>query len=133
MCALVELLENEDGTLSLWGAALARLELGILTELGYGLDLSECAASGVRENLTYVSPKSGRAVCADAGAPYSDKLLPLPAFLLSRDGLMPNITDAYNSLKLTGYFLERNIWIVSGKGQPAARERLLSALYTASH
>ncbi|MFC3050769.1 DNA repair protein RecO [Kordiimonas pumila] len=132
LCALVNLLENEDGTLSLWGAALARLELGILTELGYGLDLSECAASGVRDNLTYVSPKSGRAVCADAGAPYSDKLLPLPAFLLSRDGLMPNMTDAYNSLKLTGYFLERNIWIVSGKGQPAARERLLSALYTAS-
>ena len=63
-------------------ASIARFELTLLDELGFGLDLSKCAATGSAENLIYVSPRSGQAVSRDAGEPYRDKLLPLPAFLL---------------------------------------------------
>jgi len=125
--AVVELLQNEEGDISHWGAALARLELGILKELGYGLDLSECAATGSTENLVYVSPKSGRAVSAEGGAPYKTKLLALPAFLLGAESKF-DVSEAVAALTLTGYFLERNVWVVRAKGQPAARERLFSSL-----
>ena len=60
-----------------------KLEADLLEELGYGLDLSCCAASGVTDNLVYVSPKSGRAVSSLAGEPYKSKLLPLPSFMLA--------------------------------------------------
>jgi len=125
--AVIELLELENSSIPDWGAALARLELGILTELGYGLDFSECAATGTTENLVYVSPKSGRAVCAEAGAPYKEKLLVLPRFLLGQPDA-PNASDVFEAMRLTGYFLDRNVWSVRGKGQPAARERLVSTL-----
>ncbi|MBO6503273.1 MAG: DNA repair protein RecO [Kordiimonadaceae bacterium] len=122
----IKLLEAEDGQLSVWGAALARIELGILAELGYGLDLSECAATGARDNLIYVSPKSGRAVSAEAGSPYKGRLLDLPAFLMG-DGELGK-TPAIAGLQLTGFFLERNVWVVAGNGQPDARERLIARL-----
>ena len=64
-----------------WPPLLVKWELALIGELGFGLDLSACAATRARANLRYVSPKSGRAVSADAGAPYHDKLLPLPPFL----------------------------------------------------
>ena len=70
----------------IWPAIYVRYEAGLLEELGYGLDLSACAVSGTRDNLCYVSPKSARAVSAESGAPYKDKLLPLPQFLLSSQG-----------------------------------------------
>ena len=124
----IALLEADDGDVALWGAALARIELGILAELGYGLDLSSCAATGTEDDLIYVSPKSGRAVSAEAGLPYKGRLLDLPAFM--RDAALSDATlrCACTGLKLTGYFLERNVWIVAGKGQPDARERLVSHL-----
>jgi len=131
--AVVAVLENEEGMLALWAGALARLELGILSELGYGLDLSECAATGETTRLVYVSPKSGRAVNLEAGQPYKEKLLALPAFLLEDSQQIPDLDAAFEGLVLTGYFLERNIWIVHGKGQPAARERLIMSLHKASH
>ncbi|NEU35624.1 DNA repair protein RecO, partial [bacterium LRH843] len=68
-----------------WQADYIRFELRLLQELGFGLDLSECAATGAHDHLIYVSPKSGRAVSADAGKPYHDKLLPLPYFLKHMD------------------------------------------------
>jgi len=127
LAAVIELLEHEGGNVAVWAAALASLELGILTELGYGLDLSECAATGTTDNLVHVSPKSGRAVSGEAGAPYKGKLLDLPTFLL--DGsVVPENSDAVAAMRLTGFFLERNVWVVHGKGQPAARERLLASL-----
>ena len=74
--AFIALLDGLDGEPQ-WAAVYARWELGLLDELGFGLDLSRCASTGVTENLSYVSPKSGRAVSREAGAPYRDKLLPL--------------------------------------------------------
>jgi len=127
LSAVIELMENEIGSVAVWAAALARLELGILAELGYGLDLDECASTGTRDNLVYVSPKSGRAVSAEAGAPYKDKLLALPGFLAG-DADTPSVMDAIDAMKLTGYFLDRTVWLVRGKGQPAARERMFTSL-----
>ncbi|NJM35577.1 MAG: DNA repair protein RecO [Rhodomicrobium sp.] len=74
---------------ALWPALLARWELRLLTELGMGLDLERCAATGTREDLIYVSPKSGAAVSAGAGEPYKDRLLKLPAFLRGPNGVTP--------------------------------------------
>lgn len=126
------LLEAEGSDVAIWASALAQIELGILAELGYGLDLSACAATGATSNLVYVSPKSGRAVSAEAAGPYKERLLPLPAFFLGRSGDEITVVDALNGLRLTGYFLERNVWVVAGKGQPDARERLLASLARAS-
>ena len=64
-----------------WAETVVRWELALLAELGFGLDLSACAATGTTEGLAYVSPRSGRAVSQEAGAPYTEKLLPLPPFL----------------------------------------------------
>src|SRR5690606_25229958 len=64
-------------------ALMVRFELAMLAELGFGLDLSRCAATGAATALTYVSPRSACAVCPEAGAPYADRMLPLPAFLIS--------------------------------------------------
>lgn len=122
------LLEAEDGELPLWAAKLAQIEFGILTELGYGLDISACAATGRTDNLVFVSPKSGRAVSAEAGVPYKEKLLDLPAYLVSEGEQDLTAIDALAALRLTGYFLERNVWVVAGTGQPDARERLMASL-----
>src|SRR5882757_6273315 len=66
---------------------VVRFEMQLLTELGFGLDLSECVSTGATEELVYVSPKSGRAVSREAGTPYADKMLQLPAFLRDLDML----------------------------------------------
>ncbi len=126
--AIVDLLEDESSVQQEWATAITHLELGILQELGYGLDLSECAATGATDNLIYVSPKSGRAVSEEAGFLYRDKLLTLPAFLLAAASGSIKLEDVVNGLKLTGYFLDRNVWVVRNGGQPAARERFLSGL-----
>jgi DNA repair protein RecO (recombination protein O) len=109
-------------------AALVRLELALLADLGLGLDLASCAATGASDDLAYVSPKSRQAVSRGAGAPYAAKLLPLPAFLLAGGG---GDADALaDGLKLSGYFLARNLLA----GNPAearvwtARERLRGLL-----
>ena len=106
-------------------ASYVRWELNFLGELGYGLDLTECAATGSNDNLMYVSPKSGRAVSALAGEPYRDKLLSLPDFLLKNEFLQ-GITDAeiLAGLALCGYFLEKNVFSPTGKTIPLARQRL---------
>src|SRR3546814_3121073 len=75
---------------------------------GFGLDLSHCAAGGDADDLAYVSPKSSTAVSRSAGAPYAQRLLPLPAFLTGRDDA-PDWPDILDGLKLTGYFLERDV------------------------
>ena len=82
-------------------------ELNLLAELGFGLDLSECAGGGDKNNLAYISPKTGRAVSFEKGFPYRDKLLTLPKFLW-QDALA-NENDLKNALKLTGYILQKNI------------------------
>ncbi|MHA1536633.1 MAG: DNA repair protein RecO [Alphaproteobacteria bacterium] len=111
-----------------WGEVYIRWELGVLAELGYGLDLSICAATGRNDELAYVSPKSGRAVSLSAGEPYRDKLLPLPAFLTGGGDLTsPNNfiqSELTQGLQLTAYFLESRLFAALDRSLPAARQRL---------
>lgn len=110
-----------------WPAVLVRFEAGLLQELGFGLDLSKCAASGVTDDLIYVSPRTGRAVSAEAGEPYKDRLLALPPFLLSsQGGLGPG--DIGAGLDLTGHFLESFIFGPLNRPLPPARVWLLDRL-----
>ncbi len=90
-----------------WARALVQFELLTLSELGFGLDIEKCAVTGEMQNLTYVSPKTARAVSADAAVGYEDKLLHLPPYLLNRN-IRPDWENIFQGLKLTGYFLERN-------------------------
>ena len=115
---------------SVWPALLVRWELALLSELGFGLDLEECAATGTNDALIYVSPKSGRAVSASAGEPYRDRLLPLPAFLLKgrRSGTGVSETDVVNGLKLSRYFLEQRVLAPREIGMPEPRIRLETLL-----
>ncbi|MEL6977550.1 MAG: DNA repair protein RecO [Pseudomonadota bacterium] len=111
-----------------WPEAYAAWELALLEELGYGLDLSACAATGGTQELIYVSPRSGRAVSRDAGAPYEDKLLRLPGFL-TLEGAPATRAELAEALTLTGFFLER--WAAPGLGLsalPPARARLARLL-----
>jgi DNA repair protein RecO (recombination protein O) len=118
-----------------WPAIYVRLELGLLQELGFGLDLEKCAVSGVAQDLAYVSPRSGRAVSRAAAAPYKEKLLELPAFLstgLSTGGLPSDDEELRKGLDLTGYFLERHVFWPHNKPLPAARSRFMETLSLSS-
>ena len=109
------------------GAGLARFELMLLEELGFGLDLSSCAVTGATTSLTHVSPKSGRAVSAEAAAPYAERLLALPAFLIDEDApAMP--ADIAAAFALTGFFLDRHVWAARGIDPPATRDPLVEGL-----
>ena len=115
------------GEPDIWPVLLVHWEFQLLQEIGFGLDLTECAATGTVEELIYVSPRSGRAVSREAGAPYGDKLLALPAFLLDETApLTP--ADIAAGFALTGYFLERDVLEPHGMKLPSARERLLDLL-----
>ena len=106
-----------------------RWEVLLLADLGYGLDLTCCAATGATTGLTHVSPRSGRAVSADAAAPYLDRLLPLPRFLLDEAaGSAP--TDWAEGLRLTGHFLARDACGARHRPVPAARETLSDRIAT---
>ena len=111
-----------------WPAAYARWELLLLAELGFGLDLGECAVTGATADLIWVSPRSGRAVSAAAGAPWADRLLALPAFLRAEEaGADPPALAA--ALKLTGHFLETRLApTLPREALPAARARAAAAL-----
>jgi DNA repair protein RecO (recombination protein O) len=110
-------------------ASVTRFELTLLEELGFGLDLSKCAATGRIDDLVYVSPKSGQAVSLEAGEPYRDKLLPLPAFLLegTASGPPPG-RDVARGLAMTGYFLNTHVFAETGKAMPRAREEFARLL-----
>lgn len=112
-------------------ATLARFELALLDELGFGLDLTSCAATGATTDLTHVSPKTGRAVSRAAAAPYLDRLLPLPSFLNERGNASPD--DIRNAFRLTGHFLDRHVWSARQIEPPAIRESLVDIMSKASH
>ncbi|MBN9061896.1 MAG: DNA repair protein RecO [Rhizobiales bacterium 65-9] len=124
--ALRAILDRLDD-LRLSAALIARFELALLAELGFGLDLSECAASGARADLVYVSPKSGRAVSREAGRPYGDRLLPLPAFLQDEASAQPQAADLADAFRLTLHFLNRLVFEPRGLAPPEARERFVRA------
>jgi len=109
------------------GELVARFELLILDELGFGLDLSQCAATGTRQDLAYVSPKSGRAVSRAAGAPWHDKMLALPAFL-QRSGPRADQAALEDAFRLTGFFFTRHVYEPRGLEPPDARAGFLAAL-----
>ena len=110
------------------GELAVRFELLVLDELGFGLDLSECAATGTRDDLVYVSPKSGRAVSRAAGEPWRDAMLPLPAFLDRRSGMRADASAFEQAFRLTGYFFERHVYEPRGIGQPEARASFIAAV-----
>jgi DNA repair protein RecO (recombination protein O) len=111
---------------------MARFELLLLDELGFGLDLGQCAATGSADDLVYVSPRSGRAVSREAGAPYADKLLPLPDFLRMPASAAGTPAELQAAFLLTGYFLERHVFDLRGEGLPAVRLHFLKAIRTAA-
>ncbi|NEU12921.1 DNA repair protein RecO [Methylobacterium sp. BTF04] len=142
LAALLRLLPERDPHVELYEAArilvahlhdpdiapplMVRFELALLSELGFGLDLSACAATGGNDALIYVSPRSGRAVSASAGEPFRDKLFALPAFLRERLSgapvpMTPDVRDVTAGFTLTGYFLDLHIW--GPRDIPAPEER----------
>jgi DNA repair protein RecO (recombination protein O) len=111
----------------IWPAVFVRFEAGLLQDLGFGLDLSRCAATGAVDDLVYVSPRTGRAVSRAAGEPYKDRLYPLPPFLLSAQGrLAPG--DVKAGLELTAHFLEAYIFGPLNRPLPPARLWLVDRL-----
>ncbi len=114
------------------GAAvhLIKFELAMLAELGFGLDLENCAATGETTDLIYVSPKSGGAVSRQAGEPFRDRLLRLPAFLREGEG-GPNgwsDQDLQDGFRLTGLFLLRHVLEPRGQGHSDARDGFINAV-----
>jgi DNA repair protein RecO (recombination protein O) len=114
---------------------LVQLELAMLAELGFGLDLSTCAATGATSDLVYISPKSGGAVSRRAGEPWKDRLLRLPSFLIESEesgaAPMPAVVDArdlQDGFALTGMFLLRNVLEPRGQALSEARAGFIAAL-----
>jgi DNA repair protein RecO (recombination protein O) len=114
------------------GPNVVRFELQLLAELGFGLDLSCCAASGSTDDLIYVSPKSGRAVSRQAGEPWKGRLLPLPAFLGEgeQDSAVHKIAAAEvaDGYRLTGFFLVRYVLEPRGLALADARASFITAV-----
>lgn len=119
---LLDALDKPD-----WAEAYVRWEIFLLADLGFGLDLAACAATGANDGLAYVSPKSGRAVSLSAGEPWRDKLLPLPRFL-SPDGGAADAGQIVDGLRLTGWFLQHHVFEPHNAHTPDARERLVAHL-----
>jgi DNA repair protein RecO (recombination protein O) len=115
---------NETTT---WPALYIRWEMGLLSELGYGLDLTKCALTGACDDLAWVSPKTGKAASRDAGAPYADKLLVLPPFLLGAQN-QPQSGDVADGFALTGHFIARELLDPVQKTMPDTRARLIFSL-----
>ena len=120
-------IESEAG----WAARYVRWEVDLLAELGFGLDLGCCVVTGVTGDLAYVSPRSGRAVSADAGAPWHDRLLRLPGFLV--DASAEDAEAIADGLALTGHFLLRHVYAEQGRALPAARARLAEQIARGAH
>jgi DNA repair protein RecO (recombination protein O) len=144
MAALLRLVPERDAHPALYDAALVlidhldepaiapalfvRFEVAVLAELGFGLDLATCAATGVERDLVYVSPKSGRAVSAEAGEPYKAKLLALPAFLRGEAiAEAPSREEIKAGFALTEYFLHERVFAPRGMALPDERARFAAA------
>ena len=122
---LAEVLDHLDDKLSA-ATLVVRFEMQMLNELGFGLDLSVCAATGDDNDLTYVSPKSGRAVSRGAGEPWQDRLLRLPAFV--SEAAKPSLEDIADGFKLTSFFLTRHVLEPRGLVFADAREGFVAAV-----
>lgn len=127
MEALISALAHQ----AIWPAVYVRFEAGLLADLGFGLDLSKCAATGALDDLAYVSPRTGRAVSRGAGEPYADRLFRLPPFLLSAQGGLAE-GDVGAGLEITAHFLERFVFGVLNRPLPPARVWLIERLTAAA-
>jgi DNA repair protein RecO (recombination protein O) len=148
ICALARLLPERDPHPSLfeitlfvlgylddpqvWPALYVRWELALLDELGFGLDLASCAATGGNDRLIYVSPRTGRAVSASAGEPYKDRLLRLPDFLAPGRHAAISRGDIGDGLALTARFIEERVLRPRGEPMPEARSRLVELVSRAA-
>lgn len=110
-----------------WITHYAYFEFYLLDFLGVGLDLSECAATGTTENLKYVSPKTGKAVCAEAGEPYKNRLFSFPQFILAQN-YAPTPQELRDLLEMTEFFLNKNFFQTHGLKFPPNRANLLRNL-----
>ena len=121
--AVLEMMEESP----FWTLAYLRWELALLEDLGFGLDLSRCAVTGSEDNLTYVSPKSGRAVSEAAAGEWAERLLPLsPALIGESDG---SVDDLLAGLRVSGHFLDHSLAPSLGdRPIPAARNRLVDLI-----
>jgi DNA repair protein RecO (recombination protein O) len=127
LCLIVDHLDEPQIAAPL----LVRFELQMLAELGFGLDLGECAATGEAEELIYVSPKSGRAVSRAAGEPWKMQLLALPGFLNGRS-TGANADEIVAGFTLTEFFLLRRVYEPRGLAMPDARTSFLASLARAN-
>jgi DNA repair protein RecO (recombination protein O) len=123
LIVLIEAMPHHE----IWPAIYARFELGLLSAMGYGLDLSRCAVTGETENLAWVSPRTGRAATYDAGAPHAELLLRLPPFLVDAEAELKE-GDVADAFALAGYFLERRVFDQRGENLPETRRRLIERL-----
>lgn len=131
--ALQVCLEHLDAPVLL-AELLVRLELAVLDTLGFGLDLRACARTGAKAGLIYVSPKSGRAVGSEAGAPYKDRLLPLPSFLTVQHAATAERTPQAlaHGFALSHFFLQRHVYQPRGLRASAAREEAVRLILAAA-
>lgn len=118
------------------GRLLIKFEMALLNELGFGLDLTQCAATGTKENLVWVSPKSGRAVSLDAGRPYEKQLLALPNFLIEESSIQIREEGTLGShlekgFKLSLHFLDRHCYVPRGIDPPQERDGLIKRILRA--
>ena len=124
--ALSVILEESEGPATL-GMLMLRFEIALLEDLGFGLDLERCALTGESEGLAFVSPRTGRAVTATAGAPWRDKLLALPSVLVG--GIWAgDAAELRSGFRLTGHFLSRHLWEPRNLAEPSSRHAFLSDL-----
>jgi DNA repair protein RecO (recombination protein O) len=110
---------------------IVQFEIALLRELGFGMDLAKCAMTGASEGLTFVSPKTGRAVTKEAGEPWAAKLLPLPAFLRAGANMRPDPEMLSQAFALTSHFLSRNVYEPRGLEMPHARDSFIRFVTTA--
>ncbi|HEY4265270.1 MAG TPA: DNA repair protein RecO [Micropepsaceae bacterium] len=115
-----------------WAPLFVHWEIGLLNELGFGLDLARCAATGSADDLIYVSPRTGRAVSRGGGEPYRGRLLNLPAFLLGRQAGEASFEDLLAGFQLTAHFLDQWVLTPHNKSMPEARVRLTDLAVRAS-
>jgi len=144
LAALMRLLPERDPHAELYGVfegildrlddpvkvapLVARFELQMLAELGFGLDLEQCVATGTTADLAYVSPKSGRAVSRAAGAPWADRMLRLPVFLRDDGADGPTAAELADGFALTGFFLSRHVLEPRGMTLSDERAHFIAAL-----
>jgi len=114
------------------GELFVRFEIAVLEDLGFGLDLTRCAATGTTDQLQFVSPKSGRAVSRDAGIPWKDKLLALPSFLADGSRHAADPSSLEEAFRLTGFFLHRHVYEPRGIEIPDARAGFIQAALKAT-